>query len=205
MASKSSLREELILHWKEFIGHSTTLGIVSMQKNNSRIFKLMWLILFLGSTAFCSLLIVSAINSFLMYDVTTTIQIKPKNPIKFPIIKICDVNFFSTEYAKELIREYFNSSGIQNPLNVSTSNKKYIRSYLNFLRDLVKMKSFGLSKEEKKKFSMEFNKIMISCSFGNAECLAESFIWEYIDDLPANCFTFNSGLDSNSSKIKYHF
>jgi hypothetical protein len=138
-----------------------------------------------------------------MYDVTTKIQIKPKNPITFPIIKVCDANFFSTEYAKQLINEYFNSSGIQNPLNVSTSNKKYIRSYLNFLRDLVKMKSSGLSKEEKKKLSMEFGKIMISCSFGNAECLPESFIWEYIDDLPANCFTFNSGLDSNKSKIPF--
>jgi hypothetical protein len=197
--AKQSLREQLKDHCDEFLGRSTINGLINI-RNNPLLLKLIWLILFLGSTAFCFFLIVSTVSSYLQFEVITKIKIKQKIPIDFPIVKICDVNSFSTEYAKRVINEHFNASGIQNPFDATNSNKKYMRSAINFLRDLLKHKIIRLSQSEKKKLGMDFSELLVSCNFGNEECTAANFTWKY-DNTDGNCYIFNSGVSSNGSKI----
>jgi hypothetical protein len=158
---------------------------------------------------------VRSISDYLKFRVTTNIQIKPQNPIDFPIVKICDVNMYSSEYGKMLIKEFFSSIGILSPFNITTTKKKYMRSQVNFLRDLVRKNNVNLSGAEKKKLSIEFRRVFMSGSLGNEEFSSENFTWGYDDDYSTSCYTFNSGVDSNGSKtpvikstqsgIKYSF
>jgi hypothetical protein len=160
----------------------------------------MWLILFLASSAFCSYLILSSVSSYLKFEVTTKIKIIPQNPINFPAIRLCDDNFFSGENSRKLVNDCLNASGIQIPLNITTSNKKYMQGYLSYLRGIVKQKMVILSKEEKKKFSMDIKNVFVSGYYGNIEITAENFTYDY-DKIRGNCFTFNSGLDLKGSQI----
>jgi hypothetical protein len=201
MENKPSLKEELIISWEEFVSRCTTHGIMNIHQNKAYFFKVMWLIMFLGMSSFSFYLIVSAADEYLKYEVTTKIKIVPQNRIQFPTLKICDMNPFSTQFAKKQINEYFNASGLTSPFNITTSSKKYMRGLLNFYRDLVNKRNIHLSKEEKKNLGIEFEQILISCSFGNLECLAENFTWSYDDSSNGNCYVFNSGFDSNGSKI----
>jgi hypothetical protein len=116
---KSGLILGLKLHWEEFVDRCSTHGIIGIYKNKAYFFKLMWLILFLGSSAFCFYLIVKSIDSYLKFEITTKIKITPQVPINFPIVKICDINRYSTEYAKKLFSGFFNSSGLTSPFNIS--------------------------------------------------------------------------------------
>jgi hypothetical protein len=198
--NKISLKEELGFFWEDFVDHSTTHGLININQNKAYFYKLMWLVLFCVSLAFCSYLIVSSINSYLTFEVTTKIKINPENPIKFPIMKICDNNFYSTEYAKDLINQYFREDKIHSPFNITANKKKYMRSQINFLRDLVKKKNTRLSEEERRKLEIEFYQTFLSCSFGNAECSADDFAWKY-ENTNGNCYIFNSGMDSNGAQI----
>jgi hypothetical protein len=58
----------------------------------------------------------------------------------------------------------------------------------------------SLSNEEKKKLSHDFNNILIECTFNQKKCDSSVFSWSY-DPLYGNCYTFNSGFNSNETKI----
>ena len=57
-----------------------------------------------------------------------------------------------------------------------------------------------LSIEEKKKLGHDLKDILLECFFNNKECNEKDFVWSY-DVVYGNCFTFNSGVDSNGTKI----
>jgi hypothetical protein len=201
--SKISMREELRLYWEEFVCNSTTHGLINIQHNKTRFFKLMWLMLFLGAFAFCFLLIVKSIDAYLKFEVTTKIRILPKIPMDFPIIKICDANPFSTNYAKTKINEYLNVSGIESPFNLSTSNLKDMKNVLESLIDFLEVKNFHLNDSDKRKLSTELSAVMISCSFGGVPCSADNFTWKHDYNFMIDCYVFNSGEDVNGSQASF--
>ena len=57
----------------------------------------------------------------------------------------------------------------------------------------------NLSNEDKQKLGHDLNDILFECKFNYNECNSKHFIWSY-DDVFGNCYTFNSGFDSNGTK-----
>ena len=58
----------------------------------------------------------------------------------------------------------------------------------------------NLSIEERKMLGHNLNEILFDCSFNSNQCLSNDFIWSW-DEAFGNCYTFNSGFDSNGNKI----
>ena len=56
----------------------------------------------------------------------------------------------------------------------------------------------GLTNEEKKLVGHDLNDILFDCWFNNIECNSSSFVWSY-DQFYGNCYTFNSGIQSNGT------
>jgi len=57
-----------------------------------------------------------------------------------------------------------------------------------------------LSNEEKKLLAHHLDDILIECWFNLNRCSSNDFIWSF-DEAYGNCYTFNSGIDSNGSKV----
>ena len=55
--------------------------------------------------------------------------------------------------------------------------------------------------DDKKRISHDFNEILLGCEFNLKSCNSSDFVWSY-NPFYGNCFTFNSGLDSNGNKIE---
>jgi len=64
----------------------------------------------------------------------------------------------------------------------------------------VKRDITHLSNEEKKMLGHNLSDALISCSFNGVSCNSSDFIWSW-DESFGNCYTFNSGFDSNGNKI----
>ena len=56
------------------------------------------------------------------------------------------------------------------------------------------------SNDELKKFGHDLNNIGIKCMFNGESCSLTDFVWSF-DEIYGNCYTFNSGLDANGSKV----
>ena len=59
-----------------------------------------------------------------------------------------------------------------------------------------------LSVEEQKKIARDFNEILLNCTFELKTCNSSDFVWSY-DPFYGNCYTFNSGFDSNGNRIDF--
>ena len=46
----------------------------------------------------------------------------------------------------------------------------------------------------------DLNDILIECLFNNKVCDSSNFIWSF-NQILGNCYTFNSGFDSNGKKV----
>jgi len=57
-----------------------------------------------------------------------------------------------------------------------------------------------ISENEEKMLGHDLNDILIICLFNNIKYNSGDFIWSW-DELYGNCFTFNSGFDSNGNRI----
>ena len=57
-----------------------------------------------------------------------------------------------------------------------------------------------LSTNEKKMLSHDLKDVLIECTFNGDQCNATDFSWSF-DSFYGNCYTFNSGFDSNGSKV----
>jgi hypothetical protein len=58
----------------------------------------------------------------------------------------------------------------------------------------------NLSNEDKKKLGHDLNDILIYCTFNGKACDLTDFVWSF-DELYGNCYTFNSGFNSNGTQI----
>ena len=53
----------------------------------------------------------------------------------------------------------------------------------------------------KRQLGHDLGDIVFGSSFNNVPCKASDFVWSF-DEIYGNCFTFNSGFDSNETKMR---
>ena len=56
------------------------------------------------------------------------------------------------------------------------------------------------SDEEVKKYDHDLDDILNEYSFNGVSCDSNDFVWSFDDEDFGNCYTFNSGVDSNENK-----
>ena len=55
---------------------------------------------------------------------------------------------------------------------------------------------------QKRKLAHDLNDILIECKYNGHACNTTfDFVWSFDEEEYGNCFTFNSGLDSNGNKV----
>jgi hypothetical protein len=77
---------------------------------------------------------------------------------------------------------------------------KYATKYAYYLTKNISYNELSLNIEEKKLLGHEFNNIALNCWFNFKKCTSRDFVW-FFDSTYGNCFTFNSGLDSNKTTV----
>ena len=55
--------------------------------------------------------------------------------------------------------------------------------------------------DDKKRISHDLDEILLECWFSSTACSSSDFVWSY-DSMYGNCYTFNSGFDSNGNKVE---
>ena len=80
------------------------------------------------------------------------------------------------------------------------NSNKYATQYAFNLTQNGIQSDNSLSSEEKKKLGHELDDILIECWFNAKPCYSTDFIWSF-DSKYGNCFTFNSGIDSNKNQV----
>ena len=123
------------------------------------------------SSSLASYLVISATMTYINYGVFTESRTVYENPALFPKVTFCNLNWFTTQYAFNMTQMGIKWSEISN-----------------------------FSNEEKKKLGHDLSDILIACSFNLEECTPMDFVWSF-DENYGNCYTFNSGFDSNREKI----
>ena len=145
--------------------------------------RIIWLIFSLLSSCWCSWFIFRNIADYLSHSVITKTLVKHENGLIFPIVGICNLNPFNTEYAKIYLNEIFDN-------NDPTKNNYYKSLYYaNF------MNMGSNSQFDRRLFGQNLTDFIVECTFGYKNCdLTRDFEY-YYDVNYGNCFRYNSGKD----------
>lgn len=169
---KNKLKETV----KQRLESSSLIIFPNIVKNDSKILKIIWLILSFVSAGFCSMLIIKNVNDYLSYQVITKTNVNYETKLKFPVVSIC--NSFSQE-AYDLVE--LNKSAIQSLPNFEYNY--YTRIYLKYYKN----KGINITKMGK-----SLKETMFRCSFMQHPCNVSQDFEEYYDMNYGRCFRFNS-------------
>ncbi len=170
-ANVNAKKESITFLLKEVLYNSYAQAIIAFVLTPHLLMKAFLAVCILGSSGLASYIIIQTIMAYLSFGVTTTSRTIFETHALFPKATFCNVNSLTTQYAYNLTEKRF--------------------SYNQFL---------NLSNKEKKKLSHDLKDIFISCEFNGNPCDSSDFTWSF-DPWYYNCYTFNSGFDSNGTKI----
>jgi hypothetical protein len=121
---------------------------------------------------------------------------------EFPVVTLCNLNFFVTksgqEYLNNLENEFANSDVYKNMPRDSKSKTKLIQLRLKYAKSaLYKNQTLWKNVSWIRTFGYELKDMMLSCYFGSEPCNDTEF--EYFFDINyGNCYKYNSGLNSSN-------
>lgn len=149
----------------------------------------MWAFFLLIAIAICFYSIVQAILNYLSFPVNTSIREKNEYSALFPTVTVCNLNFFTTDYAYSNFESFASSSGY------NLTEDDLTDDHIDFLLNIFKENLFRseLNLKELFKYGYLFEDILISCTFGLNDCNS-SYIENFYSTTYGNCFRFNSGI-----------
>jgi hypothetical protein len=179
MNETKSKKMDIIESTIETLEGSSIHAIPNITRNKFYSIKFMWLICFLASFGVCAWLIFESIADFLKFEVVTKFYIKNEDSLRFPIINICNLNFFATPYSFQI------SNILSDMFNSTINNAVTAKILTNYLIKTNKM--------DKNKVGFDLNEIILNCNFIQKPCNLTNDFEEYFDPFNGRCFRFNSG------------
>ena len=142
------------------------------------ILKVIWILVFVCSSAISSYLIIESTREFLKYQVTTSYRLISEEQSPFPAISICNINPLNTDFFVQLLNE----------ANLTSLNKD---PYVNLvsLEHYHKQSTGRYFSSEEKRTLFDMDGFVISCTFQNKPCNMSDFRYAYFPDL-TNCIQF---------------
>lgn len=125
-------------------------------------------------------LTINNIFSYLKYDVITKVREVNELPMEFPVVTLCNINLFQTNYSIQYLREVgrlynytdiFNSTDAYNEYYSYDLTNNY--SYAGYASVFVN----DLNKTEIQKFSFSLDQMLLWCQFNLESCNSSDFGW----------------------------
>ena len=183
-----SKKDEIIQSTQETLEGSSIHAIPNITRNKFVTIKLLWLFCFLGSFGVCAWFIYQSVLDYLNYDVVTKFDIKYEDSLTFPIVTICNLNYFSTPFAFTFSNRLFNKT---NPRSDETITAKMVSNYY------IKTKQSG-----SKMIGYDIDQIILSCEFSSQQCNLTNDFDEYLDPWYGRCYRYNSGTNMLGQQVK---
>ena len=182
------LKDELKNLLKQRLETSSLISLPNGLRAKNNLAKLMWILFSIASASLCALFIYRTITDYLSYEVVTKTDVKYETRLTFPIVTICNLNIFTTNYSREILSKkydsYYPHIGVLDLSLVDTV--KIIKSNDSY-RYLI---------------GKRLENFITECKFSKSACdLSRDFEY-YYDYNYGNCFRFNSGKDMNGSETK---
>nr|XP_014699666.2 acid-sensing ion channel 5 [Equus asinus] len=165
-------------------------GVHNVVRNRSKIRKVIWLLVVLGSVLLVVWQIYSRLVNYFTWPTTTSIEVQYVEKIEFPAVTFCNLNRFQTEAAAKFGVIFFLWNVVSKVLHLqeinanSTGSKEaidFLASHQNFsITEFVKKHGFYLN-----------NSTLLDCDFFGKPCGPQDFAHIFTEY--GNCFTFNHG------------
>lgn len=187
---------------KESALDSTAHGLRHIILRDALSIKLVWFLFFLASSGACFYLISKTILEYVSYETVSKTETIIQIPSLFPTVSICNLNPFQTQESDTFV----NNILAQNGLLTLATNPSFISTV--FLHEMLIFKYFiatnganpNISDASRKNLTIQLQDMLLSCTFNLITCTFDDFVW-YWDELYGNCYSFNSGKNSNGSLI----
>jgi hypothetical protein len=182
----------------EWTSDSTGHGVNHIFKASNLFICVMWSVCFTCSIAMCSFLIITTVDKFFKFEVSSQIERvnAEETGLPFPQVTICNYNYFATRkaadnYVLSSVRKRYgrNVSTLSHLFNLTDAEE--FRAFMNKLR--VRTLASDFNKTLRKTFGLTLNEMIIKCTFNQEACNLTSDFVEYFDSVFGNCFRFNSG------------
>jgi hypothetical protein len=172
----------------EFAENTTTHGVPSFVRSKKAFIKVMWMFFILTSGGTCIYFTVSSVQSFLKFEIVSEIRVIPNRPISFPVVTICNVNYFPTEFGYNLANEILANSSLNdiNGFDVGTDNLN-LKATLILYHIVSNIVSY--SDEIKQKVGYSKEQFVVDCVFDGSDCY-DNLKWTF-SVYNGNCFQFN--------------
>jgi hypothetical protein len=193
--AKLEFKTELKECLKSKIESSSIIAFPNMVKSKHKLGMVIWLFCLLVSCSLCGWFIYSSIVDYFQYRIVTTTNIRYQNQLIFPIVSICNLNPYTTEYATDYIRSHL-SNTLKNPiLKVAKDHYASIYFAQPNSSDLFNKSQLGSSLSD----------IIISCSFQKKPCNLTECFEPFYDVNYGNCFRYNSGRNFYGKPAKQNY
>ncbi|XP_017534042.3 acid-sensing ion channel 5 [Manis javanica] len=172
-------------------------GIHNIVRNRSRIRKVIWLVVVLGSVSVVIWQIHCRLANYFTWPTTTAVEVQYVEKIEFPAVTFCNLNRFQTTAVAKFGVAFFLWNIVSKVLHLqeisanSTGSKEvtdFLTSHHNFsITEFVKKNGFYLNKNT-----------LLKCDFFGKPCGPQDFAHVFTEY--GNCFTFNHGENVQARK-----
>ena len=172
----------------EFCDDSTIHGLRNIsKKSNNTILRILWTMGWLGCFSYCIYLCYQLFTNFYSYPSFTKITTVNEIPTEFPMVTLCNGKLLNS--SNPLTQEYLN-----NHPNIVFEEDANIQ--------LVTDRN--LTYETRRDMGFKIEDMLQECYFNLKYCAENDFVY-FFDYYRGNCYSFNSGYDSNGDKreLKY--
>ncbi|XP_007535122.2 acid-sensing ion channel 5 [Erinaceus europaeus] len=172
-------------------------GIHNIVRNRSKIHRVIWLVVVLGSVSLVVWQIYSRFVNYFTWPTTTSIDVQYVENIEFPAVTFCNLNRFQADAVAKFGAIFFLWNIVSRVLHLQaisanstgfTEAIEFLASHQNFsITDFIKKNGFYLS-----------NSTLLGCEFFGKPCGPKDFAHVFTEY--GNCFTFNHGENIQTKK-----
>lgn len=222
MSKSKNLKEKITEKFTNWCNDTTTHAVPHIAQNRNWLIKLMWLLAFLTSFAYCIFLLVQNFTQYFNYSVSITIQRVQETPLKFPAVTFCNINPFNEK--GDVAYNYFESNNVA---NIKCFGDKYVsngslfydcynstskganssdQAFSDFIDSAKRFVASDSSLTTKTRYALGYSldkDMLVSCNFNGLQCNEKNFTTFWHNEY-GNCYTLNtSKLVSSVSGNRY--
>jgi acid-sensing ion channel 2 len=195
---KESINGKLKDYILDWCSYCTAHGISNISRVKSKLVLSMWICLYLASIAYCFFCIINILIVFFQYHVLINMEFENDPPIDFPAVTVCNLNPFDKRYAEDYIKTVLSANNKSYVYNLSLIDIEPAQVYKLIKSAVISDSTLNDSARSQLGFSLDY--MQLRCQFNGIQCNRSEITRTYNFDY-GNCYTFNSGYDSNGNKI----
>ncbi|XP_055452649.1 acid-sensing ion channel 5 [Psammomys obesus] len=165
-------------------------GIHNIAQNNSKVRKVIWLSVVMGSVSLLVWQIYSRLLNYFMWPTTTSIEVQYVEKIEFPAVTFCNLNRIQTDAASKFGIIFFLWDIVSKVLRLQevSANHTGPPEALDFVAN---QQNFSITEFVKKNGFYLNHDTLLHCEFFGKPCSPKDF--RHVFTEYGNCFTFNHG------------